>query len=411
MRDVKFGQEELNVYFNKWFLEDLSRYFHVQKNAHGEELIHNIQVRGEGYIPHTNILKRHSGFFFFLIPNPDTPVKTADQEVTPDGTLEEEFMFMGLCSALYMIGEYMSYHNKKEMWQRMMSTKKLPLFDAEKNIYSLSDFLMKSEFLQAIRFKKGIITTKEAINQSLDFLFNLFDLSCIAGLRLKYFKKSVDSALVPEYRKLCDSPKLTVDDSIDSGVDFQTYYQGRFKSDLIKYFDLPVSGCVETISNIDYLSVGRWEDGNPAGNTRGNMFFSSVFLNMYLAQQAVIKVVSDEAREAFTRVSGRPWILTGPGGGDRLFALKALEYAGLLPAKFETAEYLKALAEVNEVMNADMDKMLEDCGLSAYKDAILAYLDEHMKQVVELLKDWETAPEDQMYEFIPARGIDMMIGY
>ena len=162
---------------------------------------------------------------------------------------------------------------------------------------------------------------------------------------------------------------------------------------------------------INKASVGRLEDGNPAGNTRGNMFFSSVFLNMYLAQQTVIKVVSDEAREVFTKASGRPWILTGPGGGDRLFALKALEYAGLLPAKFETAEYLKVLAEVNEALNADMDKMLGDCGLSAYKDAILAYLDEHMKQVVELLKDWETAPEDQMYEFIPARGIDMMIGY
>jgi hypothetical protein len=34
-----------------------------------------------------------------------------------------------------------------------------------------------------------------------------------------------------------------------------------------------------------------------------------------------------------------------------------------------------------------------------------------MMQVMELLKDWETAPEDQMYKFIPARGIEMMIGY
>ena len=205
--------------------------------------------------------------------------------------------------------------------------------------------------------------------------------------------------------------KLTVAGCAGSGLDFQKYLSEHFDSDLRRYFDLRPEGRIDVILHINKTSVGRLEDGNPAGNTRGNMLFSSIFLNMYLAQQAVIKVVSDEAREVFTRVSGRPWILTGPGGGDRLFALKALEYAGLLPAKFETAEYLKVLAEVNEALNADMDKMLDDCGLSAYKDAILAYLDEHMKQVVELLKDWETAPEDQMYEFIPARGIQMMIGY
>lgn len=205
--------------------------------------------------------------------------------------------------------------------------------------------------------------------------------------------------------------QLTVAGCDVNGMDFQYYFREHYDSDLRRYFDLRPEGHIDVILYINKASVGRWEDGNPAGNTRGNMFFSSVFLNMYLAQQAVIKVVSDEAREVFTKASGRPWILTGPGGGDRLFALKALEYAGLLPAKFETAEYLKALAEVNEVLNADMDKMLGDCGLSAYKDAILAYLDEHMKQVVELLKDWETAPEDQMYEFIPARGIQMMIGY
>ena len=205
--------------------------------------------------------------------------------------------------------------------------------------------------------------------------------------------------------------QLTVAGCDGNGIDFQYYFREHYDSDLRRYFHLRPEGHIDVILHINKTSVGRFEDGNPAGNTRGNMLFSSIFLNMYLAQQAVIKVVSDEAREAFTRGSGRPWILTGPGGGDRLFALKALEYAGLLPAKFETAEYLKVLAEVNEALNADMDKMLDDCGLSAYKDAILAYLDEHMKQVVELLKDWETAPEDQMYEFIPARGIEMMIGY
>ena len=205
--------------------------------------------------------------------------------------------------------------------------------------------------------------------------------------------------------------KLTVAGCAGSGLDFQKYLSEHFDSDLRRYFDLRPEGRIDVILHINKTSVGRLEDGNPAGNTRGNMLFSSIFLNMYLAQQAVIKVVSDEAREVFTRVSGRPWILTGPGGGDRLFALKALEYAGLLPAKFETAEYLKVLAEVNEALNEDMDKMLGECGLSAYKDAIVAYLDEHMMQVMELLKDWETAPEDQMYEFIPARGIEMMIGY
>ena len=205
--------------------------------------------------------------------------------------------------------------------------------------------------------------------------------------------------------------QLTVAGCAGSGLDFQKYLSEHFDSDLRRYFDLRPEGRIDVILHINKTSVGRLEDGNPAGNTRGNMLFSSIFLNMYLAQQAVIKVVSDEAREAFTRVSGRPWILTGPGGGDRLFALKALEYAGLLPAKFETAEYLKVLAEVNQVMNADMFEMLDACGLSAYKDAIVAYLDEQMTQVMKLLKDWETAPEDQMYKFIPARGIEMMIGY
>ena len=205
--------------------------------------------------------------------------------------------------------------------------------------------------------------------------------------------------------------KLTVAGCAGSGLDFQKYLSEHFDSDLRRYFDLRPEGGIDVILHINKISVGRLEDGNPTGNTIGNMFFSSIFLNMYLAQQAVIKVVSDEAREAFTRVSGRPWILTGPGGGDRLFALKALEYAGLLPAKFETAEYLKVLAEVNQIMNADMSEMLDACGLSAYKDAVVAYLDEHMTQVMELLKDWETAPEDQMYKFIPARGIEMMIGY
>ena len=205
--------------------------------------------------------------------------------------------------------------------------------------------------------------------------------------------------------------QLTVAGCAGSGLDFQKYLSEHFDSDLRRYFDLRPEGRIDVILHINKTSVGRLEDGNPAGNTRGNMLFSSIFLNMYLAQQAVIKVVSDEARETFTRVSGRPWILTGPGGGDRLFALKALEYAGLLPAKFETAEYLKVLAEVNQVMNTDMSEMLGACGLSAYKDAIVAYLDEHMTQMMELLKDWETAPEDQMYKFIPARGIEMMIGY
>ena len=111
------------------------------------DVIRDVRVRGDGYIPHSNILKRKSSLFFFLIANTDTPEETSNQKVISDGTLEEEFMFVGLCSALYLIGNHMSYHNGKGMWQRMMSTKNLPVFeDEEKYIYSLSNFLELSFF-------------------------------------------------------------------------------------------------------------------------------------------------------------------------------------------------------------------------------------------------------------------------
>jgi hypothetical protein len=296
------------------------------------------------------------------------------------------------------------------MWQMIMSTKNLPVFeDAEKYIYSLSQFLELSDFLPSLRFKKGIITTKVAIYQSLDFLYNLFGLLYRIDSTLKDFKKSVDAALVPIYREFCSSPKLTVDDSINGEGDFLAYYKGNFKSDLINYFDLPVHGYIETISHINYLSVGRWEDGNPSGNTLENMMFSSIFLNLYLAQQAVIKVVSDDALKEFNEISCRPWILTGPGGGDRLFALKALEYAGLLPSKSEVSEYLATLVVANDALNKEMSMALERCSFRQHKEAVLVCLEDDMKDVIELLKDWMTALETTMWEFMSKRNIPTQI--
>ena len=405
MRDVKYSKQELKNYFNGLFRDDLHRYFCIENDENGGEIISNLSKRGDGYICHLNILKRNPLISSLLYLHFQEP----DDNVLPDGTLEEEYMFVGLCSALYLI----QFKADESSLKQKINQIKLPWINLN-YIYGLEHFLDLSGFLQDINFKKGIEVARDSIYMAIEFL--LEDIFPNCNISKNEFFNFVDKELICHYYKYYKT-QLTVADKEEIAIDFDTYFTNFYIGDLNKYFKVErsfIGKHVECILSVDYKSVGRWNDGNATGSTRGNMLFSATFIYMYVAQQELCKVVGDEIREEFNIISKWPWILMGPGGGDRLHPFKTLEYSGLLPTKDETSQYVEVVDEVFNAMNKQMMSFIDNSDITPlieHKQKDLHHaLDSATADLKGLLQEWELAPEKQAWEYLHRKGIPIQWG-
>lgn len=407
MRDVKFSKKELKNYFNGLFREDLHRYFCIETDEYGDEIISNLSKRGEGYILNVNILKRHTSPLLAALAMGFIPEQ--NENALPDGTLEEEYMFVGLCAALFLIQfEALKNHSKQKF-----NLLKLPCIN-QTPIFGLDHFLQLTDFLPAIDFKKGLETTRDSIYMAIDFLSK--DIFPDIRISKIYFTNLVDKELVRHYYKHYKT-QLTVVNKESIAMDFDTYFTNFYFVDLKKYFKVEKSFTnkhLECIKYVNSISVGRWNEGNATGNTRGNMLFSATFIYMYVVQQELCKVAGEEVRTKFNVISMWPWILTGPGGGDRLHPFKTLEYAGLLPTKDETLQYIEVFDKVFNAMNKHIKSFIESSDLTPFlghrqEDFYLA-LDRATKHLRDLLQEWRTAPEKEAWKYLNRKGIPLQWG-
>lgn len=423
MRDVNLNIHDMEVYFHGYFRDDLCRYFHIETSANGKQMITNICKRGKNYIRSHNILQRSpapaAAALFF---NPEYAATFAKETRLPNGTLEEEYMFIGLYSALYLTQDCLyrtrilcngvSADIDKDCERYIEEFGKLDLpwiSRTHQTIYGLDHFLELSGVLEEINFKKGIETTRNAVILAAQFLADKI-LPQHLIVPADDIIDLVHRELVGYYRMhIKKTTNLTVKSSSAINVDVATYYRERYNDDLNKYFKCHG----RNIGFIDFKSLGRWEDGNPAGDTRSNMYFSSIFLYLYTVQQALYKLISDDAKMEFCQISGLPWILTGPGGGDRLHPLKAIEYGGILPSKSEVPLYVEVLKDVANFMNQEFEGIISAAPptsiIPSKREELLNYLDSEMKRFIELLLDWEHSSDVEMYKYLTGRGINLMV--
>ena len=423
MRDVNLNIHDMDVYFHGYFRDDLRRYFHIEISDNGAQIINNICLRGKGYIRSHNILQRSqilAAAAFAL--NQEYAEAVAKETRLPNGNLGEEYMFIGLCSALYLTqdrlyqtrilynGVSVSIDKDCECYIEEFGKLDLPWISrTHQTIYGLNHFLELSGVLEEINFKKGIETTRNAVILATQFLADKI-LPQHLIVPADDIIDLVNRELVGYYRMhIKKTTNLTVKSSSAINVDVATYYRERYNDDLNKYFKCHG----RKIYSIDFKSLGRWEDGNPSGDTRSNMYFSSIFLYIYTAQQAMYKVISDDAKMEFCQISGLPWILTGPGGGDRLHPLKAIEYGGILPSKSEVPLYVEVLKDVANFMNQEFEGIISAAPstsiIPSKREELLNYLDCEMKGFIELLLDWEHSSDVEMFKYLTGRGINLMV--
>lgn len=212
------------------------------------------------------------------------------------------------------------------------------------------------------------------------------------------------------------------------GADFtegtvHKYYIGHFAEDFKRYFSCATQedGYLKTLF-IDGASNARADDGAPGRSGTENMIFSAMLLYMYIAQQSILRKVSEDIEPLFHQCSGWPQIWTGPGGGQFLNSLKALEYAGLMPLKHETPLYLEAVKavfallrqEFNATLNGNNPAMKGKSAAAVFlgairkgrvKQNVINYMDAEEARIQDLLRKWVSSSATCCVALLDEEGI------
>ena len=177
--------------------------------------------------------------------------------------------------------------------------------------------------------------------------------------------------------------------------EYELYYKERFEEQLRLYFKIGKWKGNEIIFSFDKISNLRWDDGCPGANAAENMMFSITLLSWYIDQQSVLAYSPESVVNEFIKVANRPRLYTGPGGGDCLHPLAAIEYAGLLPNKEETALYLKMFnlirQRLQEETNHILNKKTLTPSITKSRRLIKKRIDEELHSVISVLNTWKTS--------------------
>lgn len=138
-------------------------------------------------------------------------------------------------------------------------------------------------------------------------------------------------------------------------ADIEQYYEKFFLRDLKAYFNVEHNReGYDMILCMDHIHCRRLVDGNPSDSGVHNMMFANILLYMIIAEKSISpfnETYKGLLPEFFRKTK---WLLiyTGPGGGYQVSSMKMLEYAGLAPRPEESLIFLTVMKPVFEYMRS-----------------------------------------------------------
>lgn len=204
MRNLTFSTKLLSEYYNTLFFDDLSRYYCIGRNEDYIKVIPQLSLRGEKYIFSGNILKRNETLPAAIRAEYGQD-ETLPEPSIPDGTLEEEYMFVGLVSFIFAAEASLNtwYKNTDQRTlSECMNNLGWPWISCAGDI-ELIDFFKKSGFAEQLCFKQGVEALRDAMLVIEPFMMQKL-LSHMSGWEQGKLKETSDFLGAPIGRKISD---------------------------------------------------------------------------------------------------------------------------------------------------------------------------------------------------------------